>query len=117
MNSYSKIATRIAQLALVLVLVCSSALPQTSTTFDPPLAVVLRDRVLILKQSEAEAWYKLIDPVKDRALHVALTHALGTAPVEQKCITWEQHVAEVTSWWAAPEREYVECDDPGVGPR
>lgn len=101
------IKLRLVKLLLVFALVTPSALPQTpsSTTFDPPLAIVLRDRVLILKQSEAEAWYKVIDPVEDQALHVALTHALGTAPVESCRITWEQHVAEVDSWWAAPERE------------
>lgn len=101
------IKLRPVRLLLVFALIAPSALPQTlpATTFDPPVAVVLRDRVLILKQSEAEAWYKLIDPEKDRALHVALTYALGTAPVESCRITWEQHVAEVNSWWAAPERE------------
>lgn len=101
------IKLRLVKLFLVFALVTPGALPQTLpvATFDPPLAVVLRDRVLILKQSEAEAWYKVIDPEKDRALHVALTLALGTAPVESCRITWEQHVAEVESWWAAPERE------------
>lgn len=35
---------------------------------------------------------------------------------QARCITWEQHVAEVTSWWAAPERRYVACSDPRVRP-
>ena len=52
----------------------------------------------------------------DLKWQVALTLALGTSPAEPRCITWEQHVAEVTSWWAAPERVYVDCEDPRVGP-
>lgn len=48
---------------------------------------------------------------QDLKWQVALVLALGTRPDEPKCITWEQHVAEVTSWWAAPERVYIQCKE------
>lgn len=74
-------------------------------TPDPTVAVVMADRTLLIRKSEAEALYKITDPQRDLALYVALNHALGTAPVEPCRISWAQHVAEVQSWWAAPERK------------
>lgn len=54
---------------------------------------------------------KRLETETDLRWQVALVLALGTLPPEPKCITWEQHVAEVTSWWAAPERIYVKCPE------
>lgn len=85
-------------LALTIALLVQSPAP------EPTVTLIFRDRTQTITLSEAKALYKTVDPVKDQALHVALTLALGTAPVKPCSITWQQHVAEVRSWWAAPER-------------
>lgn len=94
------------------------------TTSEPTVPVVLGpnpENVVIMKRSEAERLLSedtlaTFTPEYRERLRAALTIALGTLPDPPKCITWQQHLAEVNSWWAAPERVYVPCDDPRVGP-
>jgi len=102
--------------ALILVTLVLAFLPQTKT--EPTIALVFHDRVEIVAESQARTEYETLlkaNKVRDPRF-VALTLALSTTPEKPRCITWEQHVAEVTSWWAAPERKYVPCSDPRVGP-
>ena len=108
-----------------LVLLCLTLfIPQQQPASEITVPVVLgpdAENVVIMKRSEAERLLSkevlaAFTPEYRERLRAALTIALGTAPHSPKCITWEQHVAEVTSWWSAPEREYVPCDDPRVGP-
>lgn len=98
-------------------------LPQQFSS-ERTVALVFRDpveRVLIIPEDQARAEYaelskKTVLSESERHRFDALVSALQTVPQPAKCITWRQHVAEVSSWWAAPEREYVPCDDPRVGP-
>lgn len=97
-----------------------SFLPQAQSS-DRTVALIFKDRIEIVKESDARAEYEQLLKVQTQtpsadARFVALVAALRTLPEPAKCITWEQYVAEVTSWWAAPERVYVPCDDPRVGP-
>lgn len=73
---------------------------------EPTVTLIFRDHVEIAKPNDLEAWYKYCTRGQVDA-GLCLPNA---------CITWEQHVAEVTSWWAAPKRVYVRCDDPRVRP-
>lgn len=85
---------------------------------EPTVTIILNGQEQTLKVKDAELMLEHIDhflePERTRIM-AALVIGLGTLPVQQKCITWQQHVAEVRSWHEAPEREYVECDDPRVG--
>lgn len=47
---------------------------------EQTVTLIFRDRTQTITLSEAKALYKTVDPVKDQALHVALTLALGTVP-------------------------------------
>ena len=73
---------------------------------EPTVTLVFRDRVQIAKSSDPEAWYK----------YCTRGQVDAGLCLPAACITWEQHVAEVKSWWVAPKRVYVRCDDPRVGP-
>lgn len=47
---------------------------------DPTVPVILRERVVIIKRSEAEAWLRT---TKDARLRAAIEIALGTMPVNE----------------------------------
>lgn len=70
-------------------------------TTEPTVDVILRDRTITLRQSEAEAWYEVIDPERDRALHVALTCSLGTvpSPADHPVMSKEEFRRRVACWW------------------
>lgn len=103
---------------LILLTVLSIALAQSPTT-EPTVTIILNGQEKTLKVKDAELMLEHIDhfqePDRTRIM-AALVIGLGTLPKKQKCITWEQHVAEVNSWHEAPKREYVDCGDPRVRP-
>lgn len=96
---------------------------QTPTPADYVLTLIVSGQEASITESAARSEYETLWRIggnrtkAEEARFVALHFALGTTPVRPRCITWEQHVAEVTSWWAAPEREYVDCSDPRVRPK
>lgn len=128
----------IATIALTLVLMQTLAKterrPVVRRNPEPTVAVILGqnpENIVIMRRSTAESLLRpdmmsLYGAKFQARLRPALILALGTTQQCTEgqanaglcvpgCITWEQHVAEVNSWWAAPERRYVACSDPRVG--
>lgn len=99
-------------LALVLTLGSQTSTP---TPTDYALTLIVGGQEVSITESAARSEYETLWRIgsnrtkTEEARFVALHFALGTTPVRPRCITREQHVAEVTSWWAAPERRYVDC--------
>lgn len=96
---------------------------QAPTPVDRTLTLIVSGQEISITESAARSEYETLWRIgsnrtkAEEARFVALTIALGTTPAQPRCITREQHVAEVVSWWAAPEREYVDCNDPRVRPK
>lgn len=115
-------------------LVLAIALSAQTPNPEPRFVVIHMGTETTRTERDLQIEYRELKRLKTltRAQHArlaAVTSTLGSIPGRctdgqaaaglcqpLKCITWKQHVAEVTSWWVAPERRYVRCDDPRVGP-
>lgn len=102
------------KLTLMLILSQSATEPTVTLVFG------LNEPSVTMTVAEAQ---KRLETETDPKWQVALVLALGTKNgcsvgqvdaglcLPEMCITREQHIAEVTSWWAAPEREYIKCPE------
>lgn len=114
-------------------LVLAIALSAQTPTPEPRHTVLHLGTETTRTERDLQIEYRELNRVKSptRGQHARLTaviSTLGSIPgrctdsqaaaglcQQPRCMTREQHVTEVASWWAAPERRYVACSDPQVG--
>jgi hypothetical protein len=100
---------------MILALVFIFTLQEPTTVIQDRSAGIVTPETVVLIIDQQEQLMTVAEAEKllksdETHLRAAATIAIGTLPEKPKCITWEQHVAEVTCWHCAPERVYADCD-------